>query len=297
MSPKKILLTVLVAAGLAGASALSYWLQKPSQPSRPLAGLQAADVARIELDYNGEHAVLEKAGGSWRLAAPIQDEADAAAAEALSQGLRNLALGSEVSRESASHADYEVNESSAARVRVYSRASAAPVLDGFFGKPAMGATVYFRPSREATVYLAEGAPSDALRRGAQDLRSKALLPFSVGELTSLKFSGAGGFTLVKSSSSWTASGRQLSSEAAAEIVLSLASLRFTEFASAGAPLKTGFDKPVLDVVATAGARSERIRIGREDRGGRAAEVAGRKAVGFVAKPQTDSLLKLLKKPK
>jgi hypothetical protein len=228
----------------------------------------------------------------------VADDAEASAAEGLSQSLRGLALGSEVSRDPAGWADYELNESSAVRVRVYSRASAAPVLDGWFGKPAMGDSVYFRSSREPAVYLAEGVQSYALRRGADELRSKALLSISMGDLASLRFSGPGGFTLTKSSGSWLAAGRKLSADQAAELVLAVTSLRFLEFAPADTPAgKTGLGKPAVDVAAGGAGRSERILIGREDAGRRYAKAEGRGAVGFVSKSDADGLLKLLKPPK
>jgi hypothetical protein len=290
-------LWALVAAALAAVAGLLLWLQKPAEPARPLAKLHAADLTRIELDCNNAHVTLEKAAGAWRLAAPVQDDADDSAASALSQSLRSLALGSEVSRDPSGYADYGVDEAAAARVRVYSRTSAAPLLDGYFGKPAVGDSVYFRPSREAAVYLAEGVKPSAPRQSVDDLRSKAVLSISVGDLTSLKFAGRGGFTLASSSGSWQASGRKLSADQAAEIVLAATSLRFTGFAPAGTPDgKAGFDKPAVDLTAGGAQRSERVLIGREEAGRRYAR-AERGTVGFVSKSDADGLLKLLKQAK
>jgi hypothetical protein len=293
MTPRKIAWLALIAAVLAGAAALLLWLQRPAEPSRPLAKLRASDVARIELDYSGVHAALENTAGTWRLTAPVQDDADDNAAESLSQGLRGLAVGSEVSRDPSGYADYEVNESSAVRVRVYSRASAAPVLDGYFGKAAMGDSVYFRPSREATVYLAEGVKSYALRQSVEDLRSKAVLSISVGDLKSLTFAGPNGFSLASSSGSWLAAGRKLSADQAAELVLSATSLRFMGFAPADTPTgKAGFAKPAVDLTGGGAGRTERVLIGREEAGRRYAKAA-RGTVGFVSKSDADALLKLL----
>jgi hypothetical protein len=297
MTPRKIALFAWTAAVLAGAAAFLLQLQRPAEPSRPLAKLHAADLARIELDCNGAHVALEKAAGTWRLTAPLRDDADDGAADGLSQSLLGLALGSEVSRDPSGYADYEVNESSAARVRVFSRASAAPVLDGYFGKTAVGDSVYFRPSREAAVYLAEGVKSYALRQGVEELRSKAVLSISMGDLRSLKFAGTGGFALTSSSGNWLASGRKFSADQAAELVLSATSLRFMGFAPADTPAgKAGFDKPAVDMIAGGAGRSERVLIGREEAGRRYAK-AGRGTVGFVLKSDADSLLKLLKPQK
>ena len=295
MTPRKIALFALAAAVLAGAAAILFRLQGPAEPARPLAKLQAADLTRIELDYNGAHVALRQAAGTWRLTAPVQDDADAAAAAGLSQSLRGVALGSEVSRDPSGYADYEVNESSAVRVRVYCRTSAAPVLDGYFGKTATGDSVYFRPDREAAVYLAEGVKSYALRQGAEDLRGKAVWSISVEDLHSLKFAGPGGFVLASSSGSWRPSGRKLSADQAAELVLAATSLRFMGFAPADTPdQKAGFDKPAVDLTGAGAGRSERVLIGREEAGRRYAK-AERGTVGFVSKADADSLLKLLKR--
>jgi len=181
-------------------------------------------------------------------------------------------------------------------VRVYTQSSAAPVLDGYVGKAAMGSAAYFRFNRDAAVYLAESIGPNLRQRGADDFRNKALLAMSVGELESLRFvkTRNGGFTLTRSSGAWAAAGRKLTAEKAAEIVLAVTSLRFTEFAPADTPPQnTGLDKPVVDLVVGGEGRSERILIGREDAGRRYAKVAGRKAVGFVSKYDVDSLLKLL----
>ncbi len=295
MTPKKIALSALVAAVLAGAAALLFWLQKPAEPSQPLAKLRAGDLSRIELDHNGAHVALEMRAGTWRLTSPVQDDADDSAVDGLSRSLRGLALGSEVSRDPAGYGDYEVNESSATRVRVYSRTSAAPVLDGYIGKTAVGDSVYFRPDREAAVYLAEGVGSYALRQSAEDLRSKAVLSISAGDLQSLKFTGPDGFSLTRSSEVWLASGRNLSADQAAELVLSATSLRFMGFAPADTPAgKAGFDKPAVDMIGKDAGHSERVLIGREDTGRRYAK-AERGTVGFVPRSDVDSLLKLLKR--
>jgi hypothetical protein len=289
MTPRQTLLAVLAAAGLAAGAALAARLQRPAGASRPLAGLEPADVARISVESAGGGFVLERAAGLWRLAAPIQDEADPAAAESLCASLLGLALGSEVSRDPEGFADYELDEARAVRVRVYSRASAAPVLDGWFGKPALGGSVYFRPSGEASVRLAEGAESHALRRGAEELRRRAVLSLGIGDLESLRFAGPRGFTLAKSSGGWSAAGRRLSADEAAGTVLAAAALRFLDFAAGGADCA----RPELDLTASGAGRSERILIGRARAGRRCARAESRGAAGSIAASEADLLLKAL----
>jgi hypothetical protein len=293
MTPRGVLFFALAAAGLAGLAALTARLQRPAEPSRPLAGLGPADISRIEVESRGGGFTLERSGGSWRLSAPIRDEADPAAAESLCASLRGLALGSEVSRDPEGFADYELDEARAARVRVYSRASAAPVLDGYFGKPALGDSVYFRPGGEASVRLAEGVPPRSLRRSADELRSRAVLGVTVGELESLRFAGPRGFTLARSSAGWSAAGRRLSADGAAELALAAASLRFLGFAPAGADCS----RPDLDLAASGAGRSERVLIGRAGDGRRCARAESRGVTGFVAAADADPLLKMLKAPR
>ena len=178
-------------------------------------------------------------------------------------------------------------------MRVYSRKSAAPILDSWFGKTAVGSSFYWRRNREPAVYLAEGARPYLLRRPLDDWRSRSLVPFSLAELEALRIEKPRAFSVVQSSGSWAAPG--LSADKASEIVLAVSSLRFTNFAAADKPdKKTGFGKPAFVVTASGKGMCERILLGKEDSQTRWAKVEGRKALGFVSKSAADSLLKLVK---
>lgn len=289
MQPRGALLAALLAAVLAGLAFLAERRHGPAEPSRPLAGLKAADVSRIEVQAAGGGFSLERAGGSWRLAAPLQDDAEAAEAERLSGSLRGLALGTEVSRGPEGLAEYGLDEARAVRVRVFSRASAAPLLDGWFGGTAPGGSVYYRAQGEAPVLLSEGVSAAELRRDAGELRGRALLGIPLGELESLRFSGPGGFTLTRSSGGWAAQGRRLSPDDASGLVLAAASLRFLEFAPAGA-----LCRPELDLSASGAGTAERILVGRAQDGRRCARAERRGAAGYVAAADADPLAKILK---
>ncbi|MDD5656385.1 MAG: DUF4340 domain-containing protein [Elusimicrobia bacterium] len=288
--PRKIWLGAGLAVLLGAAAALLLWLRAPARPEQPLSG---AAISRIEINQDGQELVLKLSGGAWRLEAPVKDEAQDSEVEALVKALKELAIGSEVSREAAHAADYGLDEAHAARVRVYGSGSAAPLLDASFGKEAVGDSVYFRRTREPEVRLAEGVPGYLLRRPAADLRRRGLLDLSLAELRSLRFTRPRTFALEKSSANWTASGRDLSADQAAGIVLALAALRFSDFAGS-APKSAGFDRPALRVEVSGTGRKQTIVLGREEDGRRWAEALPRGAVGFVPKPEADDLLKLVK---
>ena len=78
MTLRKIAATALAAAALTAAAAFFFWSEKPAQALRPLAGVKAADLSKIEIDSEGRTVVLENAAGQWRLSAPVSDEAEAA---------------------------------------------------------------------------------------------------------------------------------------------------------------------------------------------------------------------------
>lgn len=293
--PRKILLYAGLAVLMAGAAALLLRNRQPPKAKQPLAGLEPAQLSRIEIRQDGQELRLERSGGTWRLEAPVKDEAEPSEVEALAKALIELSLGSEVSRDPAYASDYGLDEAQAVRVKVFGAASAAPLLDGSFGKEGVGDSLYFRTSREPGVRLAQGVPGYILRRPARDLRRRGLLAFSLGRLDSVSFERPRAFSIERSSADWKASGRRLSAEQAAGIVLALSSLRFSDFPPAPpADRAAGFDRPALKATARAGASSQSILLGREDAGRRWAEVEDRPAVGFVSKPEADALLKLVK---
>ncbi|HAM36778.1 MAG TPA: hypothetical protein DEB40_12260 [Elusimicrobia bacterium] len=290
MSPKRIALTALLAAVMAAGGTVLVWRQRPAQPTRPLAKLQVPDLAKIQVDFDQQNLVLEKAAGTWRLTAPLQDEADSAAIDNLAAKLLDISIGSQVAQEASSYSDYELNESSAVRVRIFSRQQAAPLLDGYFGKPAMGtASAYFRHSREPAVYIVEGVEPYLLKRPADELRSRSLMAMGIGELSSLRFEKPSAFTLSKGSATWTAAGRKLSSDQAAQIVLALTTLRLAGFAPAGATEL----KPAIAFTAVGQDRSVRVLMDKGNAGQRRVSIEGRPAMGLVSQAETDSIFKLL----
>ncbi len=303
MTPKRIAALAGVLALLLAAAGLQVWRSGRLARLEPLKGLKETEVYRVEISRAGEAIVLERRAGSWRIAAPIPDSADQDACAGLVEALANLTLGTEVSRKPESYPDYELAESSATRIRLFTAGRAAPAFDGFFGKTAMGYdTLYFRSHAEKPVYLASGMARYYLEREAGDYRERALVKWDRGALTGLLLSsGDSTIELKKSSAGWAASGASLSPERIEAAVAAVSNLRLVDFSSATAR-EAGLEKPSLAVLASKGEESLRVLLGKprpEPKGQkpltRYARLAGREAVGLVSVYDADSLLELFGK--
>lgn len=283
-------LSALLAA-LACLSAALIWRRGRVESRRPLAGLAEGDIRRILIDRAGEAIALEREGERWKLASPVNDLADQAASSSLASGLAGLAVGAEAASEVESYPNYGLQESSATRVRVYAK-DAAPVLDGYFGAPALGYdSLYFRYAKERPVYLTTGLGAYHLSRGTQGLREPLLIQAPKEALASVSLERGGkAFSLKKSSAGWEAD----------EALSALLRLRFAEFLEPSATDRPAFDRPELAAVLDTGARTERIVIGgpRKESSGpplyRWAKAEARGASGLVPISEVDLILAALK---
>lgn len=286
--PKR-LAAVSTAAVLFGALAvLLVWRADRLSESRPLKGLRPEGAARIELERQDRPPiVLERQAGQWRLRAP-DDLASARICAELLAGLAGLEIGTEVSGDPSSYAAYDLQEASATHVKVYSQASAAPQLDGWFGRPALGeGTLYFRRAREKPVFIATGVDPDLLRRSAEKYREHAFFSFpnGVGAIQWVQLSSSGKSTSLKRDTpGWTTA----------------IGLQVADFVDAS-DAETGLARPALVVEASGLTQKSRWLIGnvkREKKGkdvyryARSDDRPG--VVALVAVYDVDALLKALK---
>lgn len=248
--PKR--LVALAAAALVFGALAALVLRRADRLSQtqPLLDYGPSRLLRLEISRQGaETLTLERKAGPWRLTSPVEDLAEAGVCDELISALSGLTVGSEVSGDSAGYDAYGLAESSAAHVRVFSRDSAAPVLDAYFGKPALGGrTLYIRRAREKPVFLAEGLDARLLSGRAERYRERAFFPDSLGPLSAIRLtSGAKSLQLEKGTPDWDTASR----------------LRVADFAAGNlADAETGLDRPVLVVEAQGALRSERWSIGK-----------------------------------
>jgi hypothetical protein len=187
--------------------------------------------------------IVEKKAGVWRVLSPVDDLADGRNCLELAASLSALTLGPEVSADPASYAAYGLAETTAARVRVYARESAAAALDGWLGKPALGGSLlYFRASREKPVFLAGGPDADALARSPENYRERRLFPEALGRPVSIRLSaGSRALEMTPDDGDWNAA----------------AGLRIAEFADA----RSSLGAPAFSMEFRGTARASRWDIG------------------------------------
>lgn len=281
--PPRIKILASVLAVVATAAAAMVWRSGRVERTQPLAAIKPVSVSRIQLERGGEEIILERRAGAWKMLAPVQDEADSSLLDELVESLGKLTLGSPVSGEASSYVDFDLTEASATRLRLYTRESAAPVFDAYFGKEALGEeTLYLRLPREKPVYLATGLDAYPLRRAAQDWRERDLVSIKADLLESLKVrAGKTSFEIRKSSAGWTATGAAISPEKLEPLVRYLCDARVSEFAPRPMPdKKAGLDPPLVLIEAQGISRAARWRLGKAR-----PEAKGRKPLYHYAKAE------------
>lgn len=159
MPERKLFTQAVGFVALAVAAGLLLWNSGRVSQVKPLRDRTADAVTRIVIDRPGQPEIdLDKQAGLWRVEKPVAAPADAQACDAAARALADMELGSVVSRDPGAYAAYQVDESSAPRVRAYLENAQVPVLDGYFGALSLGPdTAYFRAYREREVRLATGA--------------------------------------------------------------------------------------------------------------------------------------------
>jgi hypothetical protein len=285
--PKRLFALAGVFLVLGGAAALILRRPERPEPAHPLKAFTPDAFFRVVIDRQGSpELALERKAGLWRLTSPVDDLADAKAADELVAAVSGVGIGTVVSEDPAAWPSYGLAEADAVHVKVFSRDQAVPMFDGWFGKPALGdQTLYLRGARQKPVYLAENVARAELLKSPDDFRERALFPDKLGPIQSVVISaGAESLPLGKGSVEWSAA----------------VHLRIADF-SAG-KVEAGFDHPALIVEAVGSARAARWLIGKpkpEAKGkplyryARCDERPG--VLALVALSDTEPLIKALKR--
>ncbi len=302
----EIRLAALAGLLLALSAAGTYlsWRSRRAPPPVAAPAVKPAEAARLILSRPGVEIELRRVGDTWRLTRPVGDLADPNPVQDILEGLAALRVGTEVASDPASYPTYGLHEASATRVQVFSSAQAAAVLDGYFGKRALGHdSAYMRFSRERPVHVALGLADYQLERRADDFRERALVKFDRAELERIMIAaGTRRATLVKSTSGWTASGIKLAPDKAESLVERLAGLRVSVFAPESVtPSEHGLDQPALEAELSTKARRVLVRIGKpKPEGGKAkplyryARVEGRDALLLIPVGDADAAINALR---
>ncbi len=299
MTPKKLAVLVGVLIALTGIATVLRWQARKTENLNPLDGVKPDTVVKMVVDRNLKTYSLEKKDGSWRLTEPLNDLADQDRAEVAVEQLLFLNLGSIVSRNPESYPNYELQEASATRMRLFVSEDPTPAFDGYFGKKGLGFnSLYFRFSREEPVYLATGLSPYALLKTAEHFRERSLLRLDKKDLKSVSIkAGKTDLKLRRSSTTWTAEGRLMLTQSVDALISRLLALKAAEFSSED--VKKAFAKTTLTAEFESAALKARYTIGNpllkkgEKSRYRFARVEGREALLLVAEEDVDSILELI----
>ncbi|MBI5623023.1 MAG: DUF4340 domain-containing protein [Elusimicrobia bacterium] len=306
MDLRKLAILAAVLAGLCLAAVTLFWFSSRDTSDAPLAKAKAENVSKLQFDRAGVSTVLEREGDSWRLTSPVRDIADPNPVGDVVNALLGLRIGSEVSSEPSSYAEYAVDDASATRVRLYTSESAAPVFDGFFGRKALGYdSLYLRLSSRKPVHLASGVAPYQLDRHPDEFRERGLtrVDRATLESVSLRFDSRT-LEIAKSSTGFVVSGAEASPDKVETAVDRILGLRAGDFSDAPTkPSETGLDKPAIEISVRGSARTTRLLVGRSKPGPKGApspyrytQVEGRPALLLVSGADLQSIADLILPP-
>lgn len=297
MTPGKLAVLVGVLVALTGIATVLRWQARKTESLNPLDGVKPGTVVKMVVDRGAKTYSLEKTDGTWRLTDPVKDLADQEKAEVAVEQLLFLNLGSIVSRKPESYPNYELQEASATRMRLFVSDDPTPAFDGYFGKKGLGFnSLYFRFSREEPVYLTTGISPYALQKTAEHFRDRSLLRLDSGDLKSVSLkAGTTALKLRRSSATWKAEGRLMPAQSVDALISRLLALKAAEFSSEDP--KKAFAEPALTAEFESPALKARYTIGSLLKSGEPryhfARVDGRKALLLVAAEDVESILKLI----
>ncbi|MBI5208993.1 MAG: DUF4340 domain-containing protein [Elusimicrobia bacterium] len=302
MDLRRLAALAAVLACLSATATLLYWRSVRDEAKTPLEGVKPGAVSKLVIDRAGASLVLERDGDAWGLTSPIKDRGDANAVNDVLNAVLQLRLGAEAAGDPASYRDYEVDEGSATRLRLYASDQAAAVFDAYLGKAALGGdSLYLRLSREKPVYVASGLAPYQLDRKPSDFRDHGITRIDRTALASIGFqTDRRSIELSKSSSGWSAAGAEISPDKVELAVDRILALRVGDFIDDEVKAaRTGLDKPSATVVIRDAVRTQTLRIGKpqELKGGqpvyRYAQASGRTPVLLLSFTDVEAIVDLL----
>lgn len=256
MRRNTIVLAVLLAA-LAG----YYWFYErgktPAESKDKLFSFKAEDTTGVALDYQGRAIVLQKDAqtNKWKLAAPLQAPADAAAVGGLLTTLSSASIKRTLDKKP-SQDDLKNFGLAPPTVKVSVTLKSGITLPNLTvgTKTALGDSTYAQRSNDATVYLADGTLGDALAHEPEDFRDRTILPFPSEPVARLEINMGGKSIVIARNEQelWTLE-QPIQGPASADkvngYIIQLAQLQARSFIDNQSDLKKyGLDKPALHVV-------------------------------------------------
>ena len=225
-------------------------------------------VDRVEVTHDGSTTTMVKAGGEWRMRAPIDARGDFGAIENLISRLQSLQMRAIVDENATDFSKYGLR-SPATQVAVGAGSAQAALA---VGSKAEEGLVYVRDLSRPMVFTVPNDLVDDLQKGSGEYRRKDVFEFRTFNLDRIEITRDGATTGFErqrgkgkdGADAWhNVTANKAVDAAKFEAFLgSLTGLRAESFADGKTP--TGLDSPVLTVKATfdEGKKTDEARFGR-----------------------------------
>lgn len=227
-------------------------------------------IEGVDITADGKTLDLQRQGGDWKIAKPIQAPADYGTAEGLVGRLQTLQMKSIVTTEPnpADIKKYGLDKPQASVTLAFG--SARATLD--IGSSADDGSLYGRDSSKPVVFTVEKSILDELKKGAGDFRRKDIFEFRAFNATRFEIARGGQtvtFEHVKGTGNDAADKWRrvapnpvdVNKDTMEAMLTRWANLRAASFVDSTA--KTGLDKPAATVTVkfSDGAKEERVTFG------------------------------------
>jgi hypothetical protein len=253
-------------------------------------------LKELSVEAKGSSVTIVRAGPGWRIASPVEADADAVAVQAIIDRIATLKRRSRVAEPDAgSLASYGLERPKAFIAFALEDGRAETLALG--DENAFDGSVFVRPTSGA-VERVGGDVRFSLEKDLFALREKRLFPYQESDITRLEVKApSGAYTLERSGGEWRLSAPvadRADDAAAAKVVGAVRGMQASEFVASPRPDQDhGLDRPAFQVrVAVAGGATRSAAIGippRERDTARYLRLEGSREVAKVAPAQVADL--------
>ena len=185
--------TIVLILVLAGLGAYVYFVEYPKAEQeakkKTLFELKADDVTQLTLDYGDHKIVLKKTGNDWRLTEPLDAPADATTVKNLVSAIADCEVKRELKDASSDLSLYGLDKPF---VTITAKVGDKDLPAFMVGKNTpVGFSTYVQRADDKKIQLTGSAFRSGVDKKVKDLRDKAIIDFTDGDIQRLEVSGDG----------------------------------------------------------------------------------------------------------
>jgi hypothetical protein len=177
---RKTLLALATFAGLGILAAFALTRpekgERAADKQRPVAKMNTADIASIDVTKDGATTTIKSEGGKYKVTAPVPYAADESIAKAAFEGLGKMDVSDLVTEQKAKQAEFQVDDKSG--LHVVAKGKDGKVLADVIVGKTTGPGTMVRPWGKDEVWQATGISRYLFDKGPADWRDKSLTTFT-----------------------------------------------------------------------------------------------------------------------